>query len=181
MCLHLSPATVLAFAETPIGSKGLNFGKCSTSQKFLSPKLDNLNSAAFFKSFPISPKLTVFALPQSSPVAPSTAWPDAEFCSMGANSRPLLAVAPPEAAVGAGKRLSMAGTSPCQDRLCAQIHGKRLVLLNKIKGYSSFFRGRDSRCLLHHGGEMQPRGIERSQCLSHRSLLGKVLCYATAH
>lgn len=64
-------------------------------------------------------------------------------------------------------RLSMTGTSPCQDRLRAQICGKRLLLLDKIKGYSSFSRGHESRWSLHHVGEMQPPGTERSQYLSH--------------
>lgn len=77
-------------------------------------------------------------------------------------------------------RLSVAGTSPCQDRLCAQICGKRLVLLDKIKGYGSFSRGCDSHWFLHRMGEMQPLSTERRQYLSHHSLLGKVLCYPTA-
>lgn len=92
----------------------------------------------------------------------------------------LLVVAPAEAAVGAGMRLSVAGTSPCQDRLRAQICGKCLLLLDKIKGYSSFSRGPESRWFLHHVGEMQPPGTERSQYLSHHGLLDKVLCYPAA-
>lgn len=77
-------------------------------------------------------------------------------------------------------RLSVTGTSPCQDRLRAQICGKHLLLLDKINGYSSFSRGHESRWSLHHMGEMQPPGTERSQYLSHYGLLDKVLCHPAA-
>lgn len=70
-------------------------------------------------------------------------------------------------------RLSVAGTSsePGQ-ALCTQICGQRLLLLD-------ISRGCDSCWFLHHEGETQPPGTDRSQYVSHHGVPGKILCHPT--